>query len=169
MADVFVLRAYEEISRELEAARVRYLVVGGLAVYAYGSQRATHDIDLVIQLEQGNVLRAFAALEKASYRPLVPMTAAQFGDASERQQAIRDKDMVVLNFWSDRYPLTRLDVFVAEPFDFDAEYEKAHVEHLLPGVEFRYPRVEALLSMKRKAGRPKDLLDIEWLERYAKK
>lgn len=168
MADVFVLKAYEEISRELEAARVRYLVVGGLAVYAYGSQRATHDIDLVIQLEPGNVLRAFAALEKAGYRPLVPVTAAQFADPVVRQGLIAGKDMVVLNFWSDRYPLTRLDVFVAEPFDFDAEYGEALVEHLLPGVEFRYPRLETLLAMKRKAGRPKDLLDIEWLERYAK-
>ncbi|MGH8455405.1 MAG: nucleotidyltransferase [Stenotrophobium sp.] len=167
MADTFVLAAYESVSRELTAAGVRFLVVGGLAVYAYGGQRATHDIDLVIQLDAGNVDRAFSALERASYRPLVPVTAEQFGDADTRELLIAEKNMVVLNFWSDRFRETRLDVFVTEPFDFDEEYRLARVEELLPGVEFRYPRLAALLDMKRKASRPKDLLDIEWLERYA--
>ncbi len=72
----------------------------------------------------------------------------------------------MLNFWSDRFRETHLDVFVAEPFDFEAEYEGGLREELLPGVEIRYPRVETLIGMKKLAGRPKDLQDIEFLERY---
>jgi hypothetical protein len=142
--------------------------VGGLALHAYGGDRVTYDVDLVIQLQPDNVLRAFAALERASYRPLVPVQPAQFADAAAREAMIRDQGMVVLNFWSDRFRETRLDVFVAEPFDFDGEYEAALRDELAPGVELRYPRVDTLISMKRLAGRPKDLQDIEFLERYGR-
>lgn len=164
MADMFVLAAYKDISRELTAAQVRFLVVGGLAVYAYGSDRITHDIDLVIQLDAANVGRAFTALLRAGYKPLVPVTAQDFGDSTTRKRLIAEKNMVVLGFWSERFPQTRLDVFVAEPFDFETEYRQAHAEELIPGVEFRYPRLETLLDMKRRAGRPKDSLDIHYLE-----
>ncbi|MDP9142868.1 MAG: nucleotidyltransferase [Pseudomonadota bacterium] len=164
MTGTFVLAAFEAISRELTEAKVRFLVVDGLAVYAFGGERITHDIDLVIQLDATNVGQAFKALERAGYRPLVPVTSAQFGDPTARERLIAEKGMVVLNFWSDQFPQTHLDIFVTEPFDFDTEYGMAHAEEILPGVEFRYPRVETLLDMKRRAGRPKDLHDIAYLE-----
>jgi hypothetical protein len=46
------------IFRALAEARVRYLVVGGLAVVAHGYVRFTADVDLVLDLESGNVERA---------------------------------------------------------------------------------------------------------------
>lgn len=45
----------------LNDAEVKYLIVGGLAVVAHGYGRFTQDIDLVIQLERANVLRALNA------------------------------------------------------------------------------------------------------------
>jgi len=50
------------IFRALNDADVHYLIVGGLAVVAHGYVRFTQDIDLVIQLERENVLRAMNAL-----------------------------------------------------------------------------------------------------------
>lgn len=169
MAEFVAVDAIEAIGRELAASGVRYLVVGGLAMHAYGSDRLTFDVDLVIQLEAGNVLGAFEALARASYRPLVPIVPAQFADPVQRAAMLRDKNMVVLNFWSDRFRETRLDVFVAEPFDFDIEYEQGLRETLLPGVELHYPRIDTLIAMKRLAGRPKDLQDIEHLENYGRR
>ncbi|MDR3416650.1 MAG: hypothetical protein P4L83_10725 [Nevskia sp.] len=168
MAEFVALDAIEAISRELAADQVRYMVVGGLALHAYGGDRVTYDVDLVIQLQPDNVLRAFVALERAGYRPLVPVQAGQFADAASREAMIRDKGMVVLNFWSDRFRETRLDVFVAEPFDFEQEYGLALRDELAPGIELRYPRVDTLIAMKKLAGRPKDLQDIEFLERYGR-
>lgn len=81
---------------------------------------------------------------------------------------ISEKGMIVLNFWSDRFRETRLDVFVAEPFDFNVEYEQALCDELVPGVDLRYPRIDTLIAMKKLAGRPKDLQDIEFLERYGR-
>ncbi|HVR96719.1 MAG TPA: hypothetical protein VMW27_08905 [Thermoanaerobaculia bacterium] len=52
----------EWVLASLERARVRYLVVGGVAVVLHGYLRTTLDLDLVLQLEQANVERALEAL-----------------------------------------------------------------------------------------------------------
>ncbi len=164
MPEYVTVAAFERVARELMAANVRYLVVGGLAVQAHGFDRATYDVDLVIQLAAGNVENAFNALDRATYKPLVPINSRQFSDPLTRAGLIRDKGMTVLNFWSEQFPATRLDIFVTEPFDFDAEYEAALLDHSLPGITLRFPRAETLLAMKRLAGRPKDQHDILYLE-----
>ena len=59
----------EAIVGALNAANVRYLVAGGLAVVAHGFVRFTADIDLIVDLEPANVTRAIAALDGLDYRP----------------------------------------------------------------------------------------------------
>lgn len=164
MAELVTVEAFAAIARELTASKVRFLVVGGLAMHAHGFDRHTYDIDLVIQLKSQNVLDAFAALQRASYQPMVPITAAQFADDSTREGFRQSKNMVVLNFWSERFKETRLDVFVAEPFDFDAEYDAALRDSSVFGSELRFPTVQTMLAMKRLANRPKDQHDILFLE-----
>jgi len=48
---------------------VRYLVVGGLAVVAHGHARFTGDLDLVLDLDPANALRAVETLAALDYRP----------------------------------------------------------------------------------------------------
>jgi len=159
------LDAVEAIAGALNKHGVRFLVVGGLAVAAHGYLRYTADVDMVIQLDPANIREAFAALAEVGYRPSVPVTGQQFGDRLLRDQWIADKGMVVLNFWSDRYRDTPVDVFVAEPFDFDAEYSKGLLQELAPGLALRFPRLDTLIQMKLSAGRPKDLIDVEFLRK----
>lgn len=52
----------EWVLTPLERAEVRYLVVGGVAVVLHGYLRTTLDLDLVVQLERGNVERALSAI-----------------------------------------------------------------------------------------------------------
>jgi hypothetical protein len=56
----------------LNDANVRYLIVGGLAVVAHGYVRFTQDIDLVVQLERENVLRAMNAFDDDWLPPIDP-------------------------------------------------------------------------------------------------
>ena len=146
--------------RALDGAGVPFLVVGGVAVIAHGYGRLTQDVDLVIRLDPASVRRAFAALEAIGYRPTIPVTAAGFADPDQRARWMAEKGMTVLNFHSDRYADTPLDVFVSEPFDFAAEHGAALVEELAPGLPVRIVRLSALLRLKREAGRPQDLADI---------
>lgn len=154
----------EAAVRALDAAQVRYIVAGGLAVVLHGYGRTTYDLDLVIQLKPANLLAAFNALKALSYRPLVPITSEQFADPAMRQAWIEQKGMKVLNFWSDVHRETNIDVFVTEPFDFDAEYERAYVLEFIPGSKLRVASIATLIAMKRAAGRRKDLADIEELQ-----
>lgn len=61
--------------------------------------------------------------------------------------------------------LAVVDVFVHEPFDFAAEYERAVSAELLPGIFTRYVSIPTLIRMKMVAGRPRDLDDIRHLKR----
>ena len=157
------LASFEAVARALNDAGVRYLVAGGVAVNAHGYLRYTQDLDLVLALDPANIARAFEALERLGYKPLVPITAEQFASAALRQEWIREKGMRVLNFFSDRHREMSLDVFVAEPFDFGHEYEQAVQGDIAPGLGVRFVSIPALIAMKESAGRPRDLDDIEHL------
>ena len=87
-------------------------------------------------------------------------TADAFADPRRRAQLIADQGMVVLGFHSERHRETPVDLFATEPFDFNAEYAAPLVEEVAPGVPVRIVRLEALLRLKRGAGRPQDLADI---------
>lgn len=163
------LAAFETVAKALHAAQVRYLVAGGLAVNAHGYVRLTMDIDLVIALDAGNIRQAFLALAEIGYRPTVPIDAEAFAQPEQRQRWRDEKGMQVLNFHSDAFPGTSVDVFVYEPFDFAREYDSALRGELLPGVTACFVSIPTLIHMKQAAGRPRDLDDIqhlEWLQEH---
>lgn len=157
------LGSFEAIVRALNSAGVRYLVAGGLAVNAHGYLRFTKDADLVIQLIPDNVTRAFAALGALGYTPMAPVTAEQFADPATREGWIRDKNMQVLQLWSDRHSETSIDIFVHEPFPFEEEYAKALIKPLYGTIEVRFVSIPTLIAMKEAAGREQDRIDIEHL------
>ncbi|HEY5793296.1 MAG TPA: hypothetical protein VIS74_08355 [Chthoniobacterales bacterium] len=163
------LSSFETIVRALNDAGVRYLVVGGLAVNAHGYGRNTYDVDLVVSLDAENIRRAFSALKEAGFAPVQPITAEQFGDRALRESWRKDKGMLVLKIWSDRHRETPVDIFVYEPFDFSEEYDAAAWQELAPDLKVPVIRLEALLKMKREAGRPKDLADLDELSLLYKK
>jgi len=90
----------ERVLWALEAAGVRYLVVGGVAVVLHGPPRFTADLDLAIALDPDNVRAAFAALATLGYGPRVPVSPEVFADARERRRLVEEEGMVVLSFAS---------------------------------------------------------------------
>ena len=160
------LGSFDALVSALHSAGVLYLVAGGLAVNAHGYLRFTRDVDIVLQLSSGNIEAAFAALAGIGYRPIVPISAADFADAGKRSSWERDKGMTVLNFWSEQHRDTPVDLFVTEPFDFEVEYGRALVKPL-GGIEVRFVSIPALIRMKEIAGRPQDKIDIEFLRKLA--
>lgn len=162
--DDMKLGSLETVVEALNIADIRYIIVGGLAVNAHGYGRVTYDVDLVIRLDRDEVLRTFKTFAEHGFRPIVPVTAEQFADRETREMFIREKGMVVLQFFSDAHPETRVDVFVKEPFDFDAEYKEAYVGEVRLGLPARFVRLSTLIKMKRLAGRDKDRDDVNHLE-----
>lgn len=161
------LTSFDAIVSALDAARVRYLVAGGLAVNAHGYLRFTKDVDVVIQLVPDNINRAFSALAGLEYRPTIPITATQFADATQRTTWVRDKGMQVLQFWSERHRETPIDIFVSVPFDFDAEYALALVKPFA-SIAVRFLSIPTLIQLKLTAGRLQDRIDVEYLQKRLK-
>ena len=156
----------QQIVEALNNAHVRYVVAGGLAVIAHGYLRLTMDIDLVIDLERDNLLRGLNALKMVGYKPRLPVTNEQFANAETRESWIKDKNMMVFPLWnpSEANGMV-IDVFVKCPFDFADEYAKAKWMELDDGTKVPFVGLDCLLRMKEMAARPKDLVDIEYLER----
>lgn len=156
---------FKQVAAALNEASVHYVVVGGLAVIAHGYLRATTDVDLVINLDHDNLVNALGALETIGFQPRLPVSKEQFADPEQRNKWIVEKGMVVFPLWAPAGPDLIIDVFVKEPFDFDAEYERAEWMELEEGLQIPFVCREQLVEMKRVAGRPKDLEDIRNLEK----
>ena len=159
------LRSVEAVVRALNAAGVRYLIVGGLAVNAHGFLRATRDLDLVIQLSPGNLRAGLKSLFGIGYQLAIPVSVEDFADALKREAWRAEKGMIVLKLWSDDHRRTPIDIFVYEPFDFDLEFERSVLHELGNGDSARIVALEALILMKTEAGRDQDLVDIGELRR----
>ena len=148
---------------ELNAADVRYLVAGGLAVVAHGYVRFTADVDLILDLESSNLTRAIAALERLGYRPRAPVAFQQFADPDKRAEWRREKGLTVFSLYSSDHALTEVDLFVEPMIDFERAYNDAVRTEVAPGVPATFIGFRDLVRLKQQAGRPQDILDIEKL------
>jgi hypothetical protein len=158
---------FEDIFTALSQGGVDFVAVGGVAVVLQGYPRLTLDLNLVVSLEPANALRAIRALTSLGFRPRAPVAAEDFADASVRQQWIDDKGMLVFSLTSERHPMTAVDLFVTEPVPYDGL--KARMTQVrVASAAVAVASIEDLIAMKEKAGRPKDLLDIEQLRRVLK-
>lgn len=157
----------ETVFASLNTAQVRYLVAGGVAVNIHGYQRMTADLDLVIQLDSGNIKKAMVALDQLGYVPIIPVTIDDFADPEQRKQWVDSKNMQVLSLHSTLHPETTIDIFVSEPFEFDNEYDTAVEAVISPDTVVNVVNIPALIAMKNKAGRARDLDDIQHLKLIA--
>lgn len=154
---------FEGIFECLNAAGVRYVCVGGIAVLLHGVDRLTADLDLVVELTPQASLKAIEALLAAGFRTKIPADPRGFADPETRRTWIQDKHMQVLSFWDTTRTRPDVDIFVEYPLDFETLYTQS-VLTALERSTCRIASVEHLIVMKRKAGRAKDLQDIEELQ-----
>lgn len=50
------LTFYAEVLQALEDIDAPYMIIGAFAAAAYGSERATHDVDMIVALETAHML-----------------------------------------------------------------------------------------------------------------
>lgn len=153
------MSVFRDILRRLTLERVRYVVVGGVAVVLHGHLRATKDLDLVIDLSPEQALRAMQILKECGLQPLVPVDAEQFADPATRREWIETKNMMVLQMRDPSDIRRSVDLFVDYPIPFEDLWQRA--ERLrIDDVVVTVASIDDMLIMKRKAGRAQDLDDI---------
>lgn len=151
---------FEGILRVLAKHDVDYFLVGGLAVGYHGYIRGTKDVDLVPAPNTENLRRLIAALEE--------LDASIEGEGDFEPNELPDfKDLEVLSSggnWVLQTRLGRLDILQwIDDCPLWEEFSETAVRDDLDGVAVKVIGLDGLLWMKRKAGRPSDLLDIERL------
>ena len=141
----------------LTAAAVRFVVVGGVAAAAHGSQYVTNDLDVCYDAESGNVQRLSALLASwdaypRGVEPGLPffMDQRQFRAQPTMTLTTREGDIDVLRH-------------VAGVGEYADAYDHS-VEVDAFDVRFRLLDLPSLIAAKRAANRPKDLAHLLELE-----
>ena len=150
------------VFKQLNAADVRYVVVGGVATILHGYVRATTDIDLIVDLQIEEAEKAIEALSGEGYKPRIPVQAKEFADNNKRKQWIETKGMTVFSMFHPEQPGLSIDLFAQHPIPFDELWERSQVFDV-DGTGIRVCSLDDLIMLKQLAGRNKDMDDIEKL------
>jgi len=151
-----------DIFAALNRARVRYLVVGGVAAIFHGVPRTTFDADIALQLDIENLSRLDAIMSRMKFAPSVPVSILGLADPRIRRQWVEEKNMKVFSYKELRRPFRVLDVMVRPLKDFD-RLHRQRVNKKHRGVVFPLIPIPGLVRMKTGTGRAKDHEDIEHL------
>ncbi len=142
-----------EIWKYFSLNKVKYLTIGGFAVNIYGYGRNTGDIDIFIEDSVENRENLRLALKHSGIGDFKNMSTMQF---------IPGWTDVTLNF------NLRLDIMTSvkglENKTFEQLLEKAFIAEI-SDIPVYFIDYENLIIAKKAANRPKDLLDIEELEK----
>ena len=157
------MSGFEKLFAELNAHGVRYVVVGGVATVLHGFARLTADLDVVIDLEPAAAENAMRAFGELGMRPRAPVNALEFAKPEKRREWIAEKGMRVFSLHDPSDPFREVDVFVEEPIPFAELWARAETMDL-GSTTVRVASIQDLITLKRIAGRPQDLEDIEALE-----
>ncbi len=147
-----------ELFKALARHDVDYLTIGGIAIQAHGGQRLTQDLDIAVAAPTDNVTRLAAAL--------LDLDARILGPDGQRSRSVPSAPLLAS---SDQWHLITihgpLDILTlpAHLGSFEEMRARAH-EVPLGDLSIPIAHRDDLLKMKRAAGRPQDLADIQLLE-----
>jgi hypothetical protein len=143
-------RNFAEMLSALSGAGVEFLVVGAHALAAHGLPRATGDLDIWVRPTEENAGRVWKALE-------------EFG-ASLDGISVADFVEPGTVFQIGIVP-ARIDVLTElTALSFDAAWPR-RVTSVVEGMPLSFLSRDDLIANKRALGRPRDLADVEELER----
>ena len=141
---------FNEFVELFVANDVRFLVVGGYALAAHGYPRATDDFDAWVWANSENAEKIVECLAEFG-----------FGSLNLTTDDFTTLDRVV----QLGYPPYRIDIITSiSGVEFDSAWANRLVVDV-DGLQVPFIGRDDLLTNKRATGRPKDLLDVEYLTR----
>ncbi|UPT74117.1 MAG: hypothetical protein M0D55_20250 [Elusimicrobiota bacterium] len=151
---MFILEAADA----LEKAAVKFAVAGGYAVALHGAVRGTLDVDIVLAMTKDNFVAAEKALSSLGLSSRLPVNAGEV--FSFRKEWLERRNLIAWSFLDPEDPTRVLDIVLTW------ELKPADVVRMrVAGHDLPVLSKSALVAMKRAAGRPQDLADVDALER----
>ena len=157
------MSVFEPIFQILNAGGVRYVVVGGLATVLHGYARLTADVDLAVDLAPEKATKMIQVLVAKGFRPQVPVLPQEFANPIVREIWLREKHMRAFSLVDPTNPMRVVDLLLKPEVPFEELLARSQ-EVVLNRTKIKIASIDDLIALKRHAGRPQDLVDIEQLE-----
>ena len=148
----------ERVCACLEKNKIPYALVGGYAVALHGATRGTVDIDFIVRFQEADFIALEKALGSIGLKPRLPVTAKEVFQF--RQEYIEQRNLIAWSFINPNNPLEIVDVIITENL---ADCSVATKD--FGKLKVKVLSKKDLIKMKKKSGRPQDLLDVDALER----
>lgn len=153
---------YTDILKSLSERQIKFAVAGGFACLAHGVVRVTMDLDLVVEVSDDNLGLLWETLTGLGFMLQQPIPRSQATSAEALQRLSEEKGMRALSWIHGSQPFLVVDILVGPPFRWSEDLVR---EESLLGIKAPVLQKTELIRLKRAAGRPKDLVDVEELER----
>lgn len=150
--------SFDELLRRLVDAQVRFVLVGGLAVNAWGVVRGTKDVDIAVDPDPANLTTIAKVVAGAN--GFVQLADAIAGSRFSIASLLTGGERVLIE--TDLGPLDVIQGLEGVPPYSELRSRAVEVE--IAGVSVPVCSLEDLRAMKRAAGRTRDLADLEDLE-----
>jgi hypothetical protein len=157
---------YEDIIKKLKSSKVKFMLVGGIAVNLLGSLRSTADMDILVEMSDKNLTNLFGLLRKEGYRIKQPIKPEQILNETTRGKLINEKNLKAINFYKNN-TLSEVDVIIDSPVSFQQAIKNA-LFIKVGKISFPVISFDDLIRMKSVTGRYIDKLDIEALKNIKK-
>ncbi|MFZ8846373.1 MAG: DUF6036 family nucleotidyltransferase [Candidatus Hydrothermia bacterium] len=151
------------ILKMLYDCKIKYILVGGLAINLYGIPRTTIDVDIMIELNNDNILNLINCFKANGFRFRQPIDEKKLIDKEYRKQLKEEKNVIVLTLENPNNPLEVLDFFIDNPIDFNKAYSRKKILKV-DDFEIYIASIEDIIEIKKISNRPIDISDIENLK-----
>ena len=150
---------YFEIFETLTAAKVRYLICGGLAVNIFGIPRMTADIDLLVDFDTENLREFHKQISRLNYQSRIPLPIIQLATKEKRNELLQTKNLIAYSYFSTQANFVSVDVLMDVPFEFSALWNRKEIRQL-KNTEIYLVSMEDLIAMKQYSNRLQDQKDV---------
>jgi predicted nucleotidyltransferase len=151
-----------EVLQTLSQEGIDFIIVGGVAARLHGSTRLTQDLDIVPRLEAESWKKLIDVISQLNTQPRIPESLERIADVNNIRKWMVEKNMLAVSFRSPRADV-EIDLLISESDRFDELLRRASTV-TLDGQIFHVASIDDLIDMKTKAGRDRDLYDIEILK-----
>ncbi|OGW79102.1 MAG: hypothetical protein A3G33_03845 [Omnitrophica bacterium RIFCSPLOWO2_12_FULL_44_17] len=152
---------YEEVLKEFQKQKVKYVLVGGIAVNLLGSLRSTADLDILVEMSDDNLSKVVGILKKKGYKVKQPVDPMGIADAKTRKDWIENKHMKAFNFYKEDQ-MKEVDIIIESPVTFE-DAQKNIVRMKSGNITLPVISISDLIKMKENTGRRIDQFDVEQL------
>ncbi len=155
---------YERIFRELAERHIRYLVVGGIAVNIHGYSRATGDLDIMLSFESDNVKKFIELVKNLGFVPRIPVKIEELNDPEKVERWKKEKHLKVFSIYNPKNEMENMDIMIENFIDFEDAFNNREVVSARD-IEISVISIDDLIGLKKIAGRKRDELDIQALQK----